>query len=295
MKEAQVFVSVLMTAYNRCKYIEEAIKSVLNSTHKNFELIIVDDCSTDNTFEIAERFEQIDSRIKLYKNEINLGQFKNRNKAIELSTSDYIKFLDSDDALLPNGLELMVKAITDFPNAGIAMPVKLAYKNQLPHQLSAHESVWLHYKGENHLCYGPTATIFTKKALLHVGCFEEQFGILADTLLNLKIASSFSTVLFEKDLFFWRRHNEQVTEEQEDDVRMIKERYIIMKASLQYPETPLSKNEIDIIENNFIKINFNHFLFYLFKGQFKNAFQIKTSTNLNFTNVFIAYFKTLVK
>ena len=97
-------VSVLMTAFNRGKYIAEAIESVLQSTYTNFELIIVDDCSTDDTFEIANSFFVKDRRIKLYKNEKNLGQFANRNYAISLSTGEYIKFLDSDDKLYSQGI-----------------------------------------------------------------------------------------------------------------------------------------------------------------------------------------------
>ena len=62
-------VSVLMTAYNREKYISEAIESVLASTYTNFELIIVDDCSTDNTLAIAKSYEKNDARIKVYLNE----------------------------------------------------------------------------------------------------------------------------------------------------------------------------------------------------------------------------------
>ena len=73
-------VSVLMTAYNREKYIGEAIESVLQSTYKNFELIIVDDCSVDDTLKIASSFLKNDQRIQVFKNNSNLGQFRNRNK-----------------------------------------------------------------------------------------------------------------------------------------------------------------------------------------------------------------------
>ncbi len=68
-------VSVLMTAYNREKYIAEAIESVLQSTYKNFELIIVDDCSTDNTVSIATDFQQQDKRTSVQINEKNLLTF----------------------------------------------------------------------------------------------------------------------------------------------------------------------------------------------------------------------------
>lgn len=284
-------VSILMTAYNREKYIAEAIESVLGSTFKDFELIIVDDCSTDNTLTIASSFVAKDKRIKVFKNDFNLGQFDNRNRAIELAKGKYIKFLDSDDKIMSNGLEVMVQSMQQFPLAGIGVPSKEKYDNNLPIQIMPHESVSLHYQGENHLCFGPTGTIFTREALLKVGLFEGQFGILADTLLNIKIASLYPTIFFEKKLFYWRRHDEQVTEEQEDDVRMIRERNVIMKAALEYQFLPLNKNESNQILKNFIKINTKHFLKYIFKGRFKDAIQIKKDTGLSVKKVISALIK----
>ncbi len=78
---AKPLVSVLITSYNRDKYIAQAIQSVLASTYNNFELIIVDDCSTDQSFAKAQRYAASDERISAYVNEKNLTQFGNRNKA----------------------------------------------------------------------------------------------------------------------------------------------------------------------------------------------------------------------
>ncbi len=92
-------VSILMTAYNREFFISMAIESVLNSTFKDFELIIVDDCSTDATVAIARKYEKLDSRIKLFVNEHNLGDYDNRNFAASVARGKYIKYVDSDDIL----------------------------------------------------------------------------------------------------------------------------------------------------------------------------------------------------
>ncbi len=284
-------VSVLMTAYNRDKYIAEAIESVLNSSYSNFELIIVDDCSTDKTFAIASSYLGKNKRIQVFKNEYNLGQFANRNKAIEISNGEYIKFLDSDDKIMPNGLEVMVKSMLAFPDAGIGIPAKSTNKNKLPIQIMPHESVWMHYTTENHLCYGPTGSIFKKKSLEEAGLFEDNYGILADTLLNIKMASLSPTVFFAPDLFYWRRHDEQVTEAQNDDVRMIGERDIILKAAMAYTQLPLNQLERKQILKNFIKINTRHFLHYFLKGKFEKAFQIKRETELSFTKVLSVLFK----
>lgn len=286
-------VSILMTAYNREKYIAEAIESVLQSTYNNFELIIVDDCSVDDTLKVASSFLKNDQRIKLFKNNLNLGQFRNRNKAIQLANGDYIKFLDSDDKLMPTCIDKMVSAMLAYPEAGIGVQIPEENICEQPFELLPHDSIMLHYSGGNHLCYGPTGVIFKKEALCKVGLFEEAYGILADTHLNFKIASEYSTVLFERNLFFWRRHIDQVTTQQDDDVRMINERYIIMQACMSYEFLPLNKLEKNKILHNFVKINTMHCFEYALKGKLKEAYQIKKETGLSITKVLIAFLKTI--
>lgn len=89
-------VSIIMPSYNTGNYIEESIKSVLNQTYTNWELIIVDDCSTDNTDTIVSKY-LVDKRIRYFKNEKNLGAAISRNKALRKAKGRWIAFLDSDD------------------------------------------------------------------------------------------------------------------------------------------------------------------------------------------------------
>lgn len=102
----QPLVSVIMPAYNGEKYIDRAIQSVLHQTYKNFELIIVDDKSTDNTLGEIEKIS--DSRIKLIENEKNRGIAYSTNLAIENSNGKYIALLDDDDEAFPERLEKQV-------------------------------------------------------------------------------------------------------------------------------------------------------------------------------------------
>ena len=101
-------VSIITPLYNCEKYIEETILSVINQTYKNWEMIIVDDCSKDKGVEIVEKYQRLDSRIKLYKNEINLGGAGTRNKCIEKAKGKYIAFLDSDDLWKKEKLEKQI-------------------------------------------------------------------------------------------------------------------------------------------------------------------------------------------
>lgn len=99
-------VSIIMASYNTAQFIAEAIHSVLNQTYVDWELIIVDDCSTDNTEEIVLSFG--DPRIYFYKNDSNRGAAISRNRAIKMATGEFVAILDSDDVWLPEKLEKQV-------------------------------------------------------------------------------------------------------------------------------------------------------------------------------------------
>ena len=101
-------VSIIMPSYNTANYIGESINSVINQSYKNWELIIVDDCSTDNTDEVIKDFLK-DSRIKYLKNKENSGAAISRNKALRMAKGEWIAFLDSDDLWNHKKLEKQIK------------------------------------------------------------------------------------------------------------------------------------------------------------------------------------------
>lgn len=100
-------VSIIMPSYNTASFIEETIQSVLNQTYTNWELIIVDDCSTDNTNEVVDTIK--DCRIHYLKNEKNSGAAISRNKAFREAKGQWIAYLDSDDLWMPEKLEKQIK------------------------------------------------------------------------------------------------------------------------------------------------------------------------------------------
>lgn len=110
------FLSVIIPLYNKELYIQNTLTSVLNQTFTDFEIIIVNDGSTDNSLEIVSRFK--DERIIII-NQQNSGASSTRNKAIQHAQTDYIAFLDADDFWFPNHLEELVKLIQAFPNCGM--------------------------------------------------------------------------------------------------------------------------------------------------------------------------------
>lgn len=97
MNKKEAIVSIIMPAYNCEKYVVEAINSVLAQTYKNWELLVLDDGSKDNTLQVIKEFSKKDSRIKALPNGKNMGVSATRNRGIELATGEWIAFLDSDD------------------------------------------------------------------------------------------------------------------------------------------------------------------------------------------------------
>lgn len=105
-------VSIIMPSYNTAGFIAESIQSVLEQSYKNWELLIVDDCSTDNTDEVVSLY-LVDERIKYLKNEKNSGAAVSRNRALREAKGKWIAFLDSDDLWEPDKLEKQIAFMRD--------------------------------------------------------------------------------------------------------------------------------------------------------------------------------------
>jgi len=108
-------ISVIMTTYNSKKFVGKAIESILSQTHSNLELVIVDDASTDGTFQILETYSNKDSRIKLIKNFVNKGTYCSKNLGVIHSSGEFITTQDSDDISDKKRLELQLKEFTKNP------------------------------------------------------------------------------------------------------------------------------------------------------------------------------------
>lgn len=104
-------VSIIIPCYNSEKYIEECIVSVLGQTYKNIQVIVVDDCSTDSSYDLVEEKFSLDDRVVLLRNDVNSGVNKTRHFGVSKSTGDYICFLDSDDLFFPDKVDRQVKLL----------------------------------------------------------------------------------------------------------------------------------------------------------------------------------------
>jgi len=281
-------VSVLMTAYNREKYIGEAIESVLASNFRDFELIIVDDCSSDNTVAIAKDFEKLDKRIKVYVNEKNLSQFVNRNRAAALSTGKYIKYLDSDDIMYPNCLTISFEAMEAYPDAAVGAEHK-SFAAKLPICYLPHESYVNHYFKNNPLLFtGPTDCIFRRDIFMSFGGFDESIGILSDTLLMLKLANVYKVVGYETNLTYYRMHDNQVTIGQLNWAAMLIERNQINWLVLNDSNCPLNETENKILKRNLKNILVRNLFYRTSKNNFSEARIVYKKTGLKLLDCFLA-------
>lgn len=121
MEEAQLpRVSVVMPAYNAAKYIEESIRSVMEQTFTDYELIIVDDCSKDDTKKIIRDHAKLDKRIVFLQNEKNMGVAATRMNAISIAKGEWIAFLDSDDLWDKRKLEIQMRIIEENPEVQVS-------------------------------------------------------------------------------------------------------------------------------------------------------------------------------
>jgi glycosyltransferase involved in cell wall biosynthesis len=237
---ADPLVSVLMTSYNREKYIADSIESLLASTYGNYELIILDDTSTDRTVEIAKSYAVRDDRIKVIVNEKNLGQFANRNKVATLGKGKYLKYLDSDDLLYPTGLETLVRMMERFPEAGYGLcSLPQDDDRMYPFMLDPAEAYERHFIKKIPLFHkAPLSSIITRAAFDAVGGFTNPLTE-GDYEMWLSLSTKHKVVLMPEGVAWYRIH-----EFQEDSARrqdpFVQFRHFLLTLKYLSPGCPLA-------------------------------------------------------
>ena len=222
------FFSVILVTYNSSRYIEESISSVLNQTYKNFELIIIDDGSTDKTINIIKKFK--DNRIK-YKYQTNQGPSKARNFGIKISKSRWICFIDADDYWHKNKLKVVNKFLSGNNLIYHKLHKKVEFKKQNLHitQSKLQYSLFQKYIGskiknpiaQNLLIYGNTiptsSVVIRKKILKKFKSFDEKLRIGEDYDLWLRLSLVTDKFMFiPENLGTYRIHIESATKKKKD-------------------------------------------------------------------------------
>ena len=205
-------ISIIMPTYNRAAFIMESVKSVLGQTYQNWELIIVDDGSGDNTEEIVSQIK--DDRVQFYKaGKIGLG-IKLKNIGIERSAGELIAFIDSDDLWAPEKLENQIKALQDHPDAGFSItggynfkklnePLEYFYKQRIGVKYG--DIFILFFQSEASLL--PQTLMFRRQCLPVILQYIET-NPYSDVEFLLGLALHFKAVILYEPLLYRRLHEE---------------------------------------------------------------------------------------
>lgn len=215
MDNNKPFISVIIPCYNASLFLNQAIESVLNQTYKNFEVIIVNDGSTDNTEEIIKAYR--DNRVIYLKQETNKGPSAARNTGLKYAKGEYIAFLDADDIWMLNKLEKQVDYVlknkvdivttNGYILESKTNKSKIAYsKNPIHHKKSIFKVLIKH----NFIF--PSTVLIKKETLQKAGFFDENLQSSEDYYLWLNIAFQGGTFAFiDEPLFFYRKHPRQLS------------------------------------------------------------------------------------
>lgn len=187
-------VSIIIPSFNKEKYISDSINSVLKQSYTNWELIIIDDLSNDNTVEIISEFLKKDSRIRFYSNSENKGANYSRNFGIKEAKGEFVIFLDADDLFSPNCLRERIKYIEN-TNLDFCVFTLEVFKNNIGDT----KQLWkpntkqpvIDFLSHN-LPWQTMQPIWSKKFLMQLGGFNEQFSRLQDVELHTRALFSSS-------------------------------------------------------------------------------------------------------
>jgi alpha-1,3-rhamnosyltransferase len=200
--------SIILTTYNSAKFVEDALESVAAQSFSDFELIVTDDCSTDNTVEIVKNYlkntKSLADKSKIIEQKANLGIAKNENSAIRMAEGEWIHVLAGDDALMPDALQNVADFIANNLSVNFIHGIAKKYSNDFSEEnfeknlypdyhrhdadkLSAEDQYKQLLKGNFIVS---TTTFFKKDALEKLGLFDETIWNLEDWTTFLNITES---------------------------------------------------------------------------------------------------------
>jgi glycosyltransferase involved in cell wall biosynthesis len=238
---------------------------VLASTFRDFELIIVDDCSSDRTFEIAKAFVAKDDRVKVYLNNKNLGDYPNRNKAASYARGKYIKYVDADDFIYPNGLEIIVNQMEKFPEASVGL-FSLPQNKQRPFPvlLSPEQAYEYNFFGQGLFHKAPLSAIIRSDAFEEIGGFKSD-RMTGDFDLWHRMSQKFNFLLIQDHIVWYREHDSQESNsisQFEFNYSRIEREYILDQKS------PLTLQQRKLIISNRVKLHLKYAFIELLKINF---------------------------
>lgn len=240
-------VTVLMAVYNGARFIEQAIMSVLQQSFTDFEFIIIDDGSIDETPAIIARFSEQDQRIVSIKNDTNIGLTKSLNRGLALARGTYVARMDADDISLPNRLNLQVNVLENSPNICLVSGhIEIIDEDgRIVHRpkrsgdplLTAWYLVFFNYLG------GHSQVMFRREMALDEKGYAENRPYGQDYELWLRLALRGDILIIPETILQWRKHGEGISSQ----MRLEQDAYSLIdsgRAIMYLQNKPLSLADI---------------------------------------------------
>ena len=203
-------VSIIIPTYNRAHLVGRAIESVLNQTYQDFEIIVVDDDSTDNTQKVVNEFQKKDKRIKYIKMNVNKGSAAARNIGIKIARGDYIAFLDSDDEWLPEKLEKQIRLFFANKNLGFVscntIILNFSGQKKAEYKISRSHNYFLTLLERNIIC--SSSSVIIKKGIIgDIGYFDENLRLAQDWEMWIRVAQKYAFDFMPEPLLKYYSHS----------------------------------------------------------------------------------------
>lgn len=261
-------VSVIIPCYNAVKYIEKSVESIITQSYKNLEILIIDDCSNDGSYQILEKLQKQDNRIKLYRNENNLKIVATLNKLVLLSSGKYIARMDADDISLNTRIEKQVDFLEKNPDYGLC-GTSIYRVDEDGKKIGATKFPIKAEDNRFFIRFFPTLchpTVMARADILKNNLYAEEFNYAEDYELWTRLISKRGINIgnLSEKLFKYRIFSNQVSqshkEEQcEKSVRIIKE------YDLVEPQYEKSHIKLFFLQNNLIDEYDIQYLSFIYK------------------------------
>jgi glycosyltransferase involved in cell wall biosynthesis len=208
-------VSVVMRAFNCGRYIGQAIESILAQTFQDFEIVIVDDASTDGTEAILRAYSQRDERIRVVRNETNQGPVRNMNIGLRHARGEFVAIHDGDDISLPHRLETQVNFLRAHPQIALVGGGKYVIDEEgeeirvVTRERKGPEEVRQDLEKRN--IFAQTSVMCRRECLEAIGLYDEFFLYANDYDMLLRMSDQFDIVYYEEPLVKWRWLNSSIS------------------------------------------------------------------------------------
>ena len=298
-------ISVILPVYNAGEYLLLSVESVLNQTEENFEFIILDDCSTDNSWNYLSGIQ--DQRITIFRNDINKGLFFNLNFLIGKCNSGLIKLWSQDDIMYPNCLATMVAFHIKHPDLGFSYSGydiinekgELKKNNgidQTPEIISPRQHAQIAFFTGS-IAGNISNVCLTRNGLDKVGLFSEDMKISADFDMWVRLAKDHNTGLIHESLIQLRDHKGQLSRKESLYIYHVREDLRVYKYLLDYVQPEIKTSGRIMLRNYKLVFYYTLMVKAMMKGNLRTAYAFYKELSLfdNFFKLSFSFIKNKIR